>query len=424
MTKKITWIIVILICIGIFFYVNKHADSGFATGYHPSDASAKTASQTVSSAATASDISHQSNTVTITKSRQQNADIAVAPVDMRPLPQTLSVAGQIGMDEKNTSRIGVIADGRITAVNVLPGDHVQRGSVLGELHSHMVHETAGALMKAYAAVDQAHAALSFARQEQNRYSHLYSIQAASLEQLQRSNQGLVQAKDHLVAAQASLQMEREHLSELLQVPPRRLTRNNLYNKELIPIRSPRGGVVVSNHVSVGQVVNAGYVTFVVTNLSTVWVTASVNEKDLSLLRIGEPATLTTQAYPGTVFHGRVQMIGDTLDPQTRTVPVRVAVPNSHTRLRPGMFATVQIAEPRTRNAIFVPQGSIQNVNGLTVVFTVSADGTRFHMQTVTTGLNTDGETEITTGLTNGDHIVVNGAFMVKSEMLKNMMDQD
>src|SRR5260370_15513558 len=121
------------------------------------------------------------------------------------------------MDEQHTSPLGTIADGRITAVNVLPGALVRRGQVLGDLHSHMVHETVGALAQAYAAVDRQRAAVVFARQAQERYHHLYGLQASSLEESQRSDQDVLQAQKMLVDTETNLRMEREHLSELLQV---------------------------------------------------------------------------------------------------------------------------------------------------------------------------------------------------------------
>jgi RND family efflux transporter MFP subunit len=217
-------------------------------------------------------------------------------------------------------------------------------------------------------------------------------------------------------------MEREHLSELLQVSPESLTPNNLYDKEIIPIRSAVNGVVIARNVTVGQVVPTGFEAFVVSDLSTVWVMAAVNERDLSLVHIGATASVTIQGNPDEPFSGRVAMVGDTLDPQTRTVPVRIVVPNPGTRLRPGMFASAQIAGVQTRSAVFVPQDALQDINGMTVVF-VTNDGTSFRAQTVTVGTSSEGKTEIVNGLRRGDQVVAGGAFMVKSAMLKGTMGE-
>lgn len=418
MIRKYAWIAVLLFCLGLFFFLYRHFHAGNGAGSHRDAGAVDAASDSAGRSA-----SPNGAAVSISGAEQKQGGIVVAPVEVRPVARTLTVAGQIGMDEKHTSQVGAIADGRIATVNVLEGDRVQRGTVLGELHSHMVHETVGALVQAYAAADRARGAVQFAEQQQGRYSHLYSIQAASLEEAQQADQNLLQAKNQLIDAQASVRMEREHLSELLQVDPETLTPDNLYSRELVPIRSAIDGVVVARNVTVGQVVSTGYVAFVVTNLSTVWMTAAVNERDLPLVRMGTAATLTSQGYPDLVFQGRVDMIGDTLDPQTRTVPVRIAVPNLGTKLRPGMFASVQIAEPQTTSGIFVPQEAMQDINGETVVF-VTPDGTHFRAQAVNVGLHSGRKAQITGGLKPDDRIVVSGAFMVKSEMLKGSMDED
>ncbi len=365
----------------------------------------------------------QSNDVVkISTEDQRRVGIQVQPVVVQQVPRALSVAGQVQMDEQQTSHLGTIADGRITAVNVLPGALVRRGQVLGDLHSHMVHETVGALVQAYAAVDRQRGAVAFASQAQERYHHLYSIQASSLEESQRSDQDLLQAQKMLIDAETNVRMEREHLSELLQVAPESLTPNALYDKELIPIRSPIDGVVIARNVTVGQVVATGFEAFVVSNLNTVWVTASVNEKDLPLVHVGVPAEVVSQGYPDQVFRGHVEMIGDLLDPQTRTVPVRVVVPNPGTCLRPGMFASAHIAESQTTVAIFVPEDALQDINGMKVIFTTS-DGTTFKAKAVSVGTRSQGKAEIIDGLNPDDHIVVRGAFIVKSEMLKGTMGE-
>ncbi len=352
---------------------------------------------------------------------QQRAGIQIAYVLVQRMPRTLSVAGQVALDEQHTSHLGTIADGRITSVNVLPGSPVRRGQVLGNLHSHMVHETVGSLIQAYAEANRQRGAVSFAKQAQARYHRLYSIQAASLEESQRSDQEVLQAQKLLIDAEANVHMEREHLSELLQIAPESLNPGNLYDYELIPIRSVIDGVVISRNISVGQVVETGFVAFDISNLSTIWVTAAVNQQDLSLIQQGAAADVVTAGFPNQTFHGRVAMIGDILDPETRTIPVRIVIPNPGTKLRPGMFVSAQIAEPATHDAVFVPENALQNINGMPVVFVVSANGTSFQARTVNMGTRSLGKAEIVDGLAPGDRIVVNGAFMVKSEMLKGTM---
>ncbi len=350
------------------------------------------------------------------------AGIRVAAVEVRSVPRQLTVAGQVGMDEKHTDHIGVLFDGQVERVLVLPGDQVRAGQTLAWMHSHTVHETEGALTQAYAALDRQTAAVRFAQVNRDRYQHLLQLQAASQEEAQRAEQELKQAQKDLADAQASVHMEREHLSELLQVQPASLIPGHLYDKELVPIRAVAAGSVIERKATPGQVLTLGSEAFVVSNLSTVWVSAAVNEKDLPGVRRGARATVTTQGYPDTSFPGTVRMLGDQLDPQTRTVPVRVLVPNPGTKLRPGMFATAAIDETGTRPAVFVPENALQDVNGLRVVF-VTADGTTFQVRAVKLGVHSQRLVEVTEGLSSGEKIVTDGAFMVKGELLKGSVGE-
>lgn len=364
--------------------------------------------------------SQSADTVKIETQDQQKAGILLAMVETRTMPRYLSVAGQVTMDEQHTSHIGAVADGRVESVSVLPGAIVHRGQTLAHIHSHSVHETVGALVQAFAASDRQRGALTFATQARDRYNHLYSIQAASLEEAQHAEQMVQQSTQDLKNAQANVRMEREHLSELLSVSPESLTPNNLYDRELVPVRSPIEGVVTARQITVGQVVSLGMETFTVSNLASVWVTASVNEKDLSLIHNGAAVNVVSQSFAETVFPGRVSMVGSTVDEQTRTIPVRIDVPNPERKLRPGLFATAQITEPQSRNAVFVPEDALQDINGNQVVF-VSADGTSFRSQVVKVGTRSLGRAEIVNGLKPGDHVVTRGAFMVKGELLKGTM---
>ena len=389
----------------------------------PASGQSRSAAESEGSGGDRKDGSVPANTVRIAREDQGRAGIRVAAVIARTMPTLLTVTGQVAMDEKHTERIGALADGRIESVYVLPGDSVHRGQTLATLHSHMVHETVAALTQAFAAAGRQQSALKFADQANDRYARLYAIQAASLEEKQRAEQEVAQQQKGLTDAEANVRAEREHLAELLQVAPESLQPGTLYNKELIPVRAVADGVVISRNVTPGQVVNTGDETFVTSNLSTVWVNAAVNEKDLSAIHLGASATVTTQGVTGEGLRGKVTMLGDVVDPQTRTLPVRLSIPNPRIQLRPGMFATVSVDEPGKRSAVFVPSGALQDVNGFRVVF-VTPEGTHFEARAVKTGPETKGLVEITEGLAATDHVVIEGAFMVKGELLKGTVGED
>lgn len=396
---------------------SKSSDSGSS-----STAGSDSKSGGADSSSSSKETSVPIDTVKIAPEDQGRAGIQVAPVTVRAMAQTFSVPGEVALNDRSTHHMGALANGRIVSVAVLPGDPVHRGQLLATMHSDSVHETVAALTQAFAALDRAGSAVRFATQLRDRYAKLYSIQASSLEEKQRSEQDLAQAEKDRADAEASVHAEREHLSELLQVPPETLTPGNLANRELMPVRSLDNGVVITRNITPGQVVNMGDDLLTTANLSTVWVNASVNQADLSHVRLGAPAQVTLQADPGHAMRGTVASVGDMLDPQTRTLPVRLALPNPETRLRPNMFVTASIAEPGTRTAIFVPTGALQDVNGFRVVF-VTNDGTNFQARAVRTSTESNGMVEVTDGLAPTDHVVSSGAFMVKGELLKGTVGE-
>ena len=363
------------------------------------------------------------NTVEVALDQQAAAGIRVVQLQPRAAPRTLLVPGQITMDEQRTAHIAPYSDGRVVDVLKMVGDPVGKGTVLAHLHSHVVHETVGALAQAFAAEARAQSAVTYAEEKRNRYQHLYSIQAASLEQQQGSEQELVQAQTDLRDAQASVTMEREHLGDVLQIDPQSITPATLATYEDVPVLSPIAGTVITRTLAPGMVFEPGNEAYTVSDLRTVWMVASVSEIDLPHLRVGERVTVSTDAWPGQSFPGMVTLIGSSLDPATRTVQVRATLANPSGRLKPQMFANASIGEAETMPALFVPEAAMQEVNGVAVVF-FTADGTHFNPPAHKTLPPVSGEAQVTDGLRPGDRIAAAGAFLLKSDLLKGAIGED
>ena len=365
--------------------------------------------------------------ITVPPDQQQLAGISVAVVEPRTVPRTLSVTGQIVMNEQRTVHISPYADGRVMDVLKNQGDHVQRGQVLAHLHSHSVHETVGALAQDFANVTRLQAAVMYTQQKRDRYEHLYRIQAASLEQQQSSQQELMQAQNDLANAQAAVTMEREHLGDLLSVMPSSITPANLYQHELVPITTPISGTVITRSITPGMVLEPGNEAYTVSDLDEVWMIGQINEADLSHLQVGDDVIVRSDAWPDQTFPGTVTLIGSTLDPATRTVQLRITLPNHAGRLKPQMFATAVVGEAQSvrnmRQAVFVPEEALQEVNGILVVF-ITTDGTHFSPRSVKTMKPVNGQVEVKEGLRPGDYVAVKGTFMLKSELLKGTIDEE
>ncbi len=362
-------------------------------------------------------------TLTLSPDELRRGGVTLVQIEPREVPRTLSVPSQITMNELQTAHIAPYSDGRVTDVIAAPGDHVRRNQVLALIHSHIVHETVGALAMDYANERRAEAALTYAQSKRDRYAHLYQIQAASLEQQQTSNQELAQAQNDLSNIKASIIQETEHLADTLQIPTEQVNPNTIYTFEDVPLKSPIAGTVVTRSIAPGMVLQLGQETYAVSNLGSVWNMASVSQTDLPFLRVGQRVTVRTDAWPGETFTGRITLIGSALDPATRTIQVRATLDNRDGKLKPQMFTTATIDETAARQALFIPEAALQDINSLPVVF-VTADGTHFTARSVKTAAPVNGEIEVTDGLRPGDHVAAGGSFTLKSALLKSSIGDD
>jgi cobalt-zinc-cadmium efflux system membrane fusion protein len=149
----------------------------------------------------------------------------------------------------------------------------------------------------------------------------------------------------------------------------------------------------------------------------------VYEKDLGRIRVGQSAFITVDTYPGHPFEGKVSYIGDALDPQTRTARVRCEVSNHDLRLKTDMFANIELPTKFSKQAIAVPSASLQVVEGKNVVF-IRHSQTQFEKREVERGVTVNQQTEILRGLKQGEPVVTQGAFHLKSILAGGELGED
>jgi cobalt-zinc-cadmium efflux system membrane fusion protein len=363
-----------------------------------------------------------SNVTIIRQDSQQAAGVALTKVIARPLPLTTAAVGSLTVNEEKTDHIGVIFAGIVMQVLVNVGDQVKPGEVLARLHTHDLHDAISAYRSGLAEAERTGRLVDYTRGNRERYDSLYQIKFASRQEAEQAAMNYRNAVADRDKAQAMLQAARTHLADMLEVPDAKITESDL-RAETIPIKTPRSGIVMARYVSPGMALNPGAQTFIVSGLATLWMTAAVSEENLQGLRIGLPVTIRVRAYPGVTFGGHIVQLGPQLDPATRTLVVRVLVPNWDGRLRPEMYATAEIARDASRNALFVPEVSVQNLNGNPVVF-VRRVNSEFEARPVKSGVRMDHEVEIVEGLKDGEEVVTDGAFVVKSQFLTRSLAQE
>ncbi|MBS1876666.1 MAG: efflux RND transporter periplasmic adaptor subunit [Acidobacteria bacterium] len=361
------------------------------------------------------------NRVTLDAAAQKASGVAIEVAAQRALPETIRASARITNDENQTWRVGAVTDGRVIRVLAAPGDFVKAGQPLARIHGHDVHDSRALYRNAQTELMRATANVQYSAKARDRARRLYDMKAGSLEQLEHAEAELRNSEASLATARVEVERTRLHLVEFLGVPEGgghdHQPGAESDDADLIPIRSPAAGVVIARNITPGAVVTPSTDLFVLTNLSSVWAIAEVNEESLPKLAPGMPVRVSVQAWPGQSFPGRIGRLGEALDPSTRTVKVRVDLPNRAGRLKPEMYATAEIQVGASQPAVFVPEQAVQEVRGQKVVFVQTAPSA-FEVRPVDTGQSLDGAVEITRGLRSGERVAAHGAFVLKSEYLK------
>jgi RND family efflux transporter MFP subunit len=176
------------------------------------------------------------------------------------------------------------------------------------------------------------------------------------------------------------------------------------------LNSPIDGVVVERNATIGATVGPDASVFKIIDISRVWIDANVFEKDLPRMRVGQQVKVTTTAFPGATFSGKVIFVNSVLDPDSRTVKVRTEVPNPDGRLKPDMFANVEVVTDVAASAISVPQSAVLEDGGRSFVFV--AENSAYKKLQVQTGIRTGDRVEIVDGLKSGDRVVTKGNYLL------------
>jgi Cu(I)/Ag(I) efflux system membrane fusion protein len=181
----------------------------------------------------------------------------------------------------------------------------------------------------------------------------------------------------------------------------------------VTIRSPVSGTVIRRGAVAGTYVQPGSELFAIADLTTVWVMADVYEHEVARIRPGQAARLELAAYPGETIAGRVQFLYPAINPETRTMRVRIEVRNAAGKLSPGMYATVRIDLPGAEGLVVPPEAVVDT--GEAQYLFVAREGGRFEPRRIAVGARSDAGTEIRAGVSEGETVVTTGNFLVDSE---------
>ncbi len=317
--------------------------------------------------------------------------------------QGLTLSGKIAYGEDKYSRISSPLQGRVVEVIAHLGDRVKAGDVLLVVDSPDIAQ-------AYSEYVKEDSDLQYAMRAHELAKDLYEDKALALKDLK-------QAENELVKARAGFRRAKERLLSF-RVAPREL--NKPLDKQQVTSRfemkSPLSGIVVERTVTPGQSVTGDpdHVLFTVADLEVLQVVADVYEHDLALVREGQSAVVQVEAYPGVAFPAKVTSVGEVVDPVTRTIKVRARVDNQAHKLKPEMFARLQLDVGESRQFLTVPREAVLEVDGKQFVYVVESEH-RYRKREVKIAAISLDHTRVIEGLTQGERIVTKGAVLVKGQ---------
>jgi RND family efflux transporter MFP subunit len=324
--------------------------------------------------------------------------VELAKVARGDIAASISVVGNLIGEA--TVDVAPKTGGRLTTVNVKLGDRVRRGQVIAKIEDReiveQVRQAEASHQVAEATIRQREADLKLAETSVERSRNLYGRQLLPRQTLDDAEARYTAAVAQLDLARAQMAQSAARLQEL---------RINLANTNVV---SPVDGFVARRNVDPGAWVSQQAGVASIVDISSLRLVANVVEKDLRMVSTGDPAVVEVDAFPGETFKGRIARVSPILDPATRTAPLEVEIPNPDYRLKPGMYAKVNLQVETRSNVLIVPKVAVIDSEGQRGIYQATAEN-RAAFKPVKVGLENSERAEILEGLREGEVIITNGA---------------
>jgi membrane fusion protein, heavy metal efflux system len=314
--------------------------------------------------------------------------LAVEPAAARPVNAKIALPAVVESDPARTAAVLPPLSGRLISLKVSLGDRVKKDQVLAVIDS-------PDLGQAYDDDDKARDALKLTDKNLERQEGQHGIGAASDKDLDQAKSDRAQALAEYTRTQARLKMLGASADK----------------SHLLVVAASMSGSITALSIAPGDMINdPTQAIMTIADLSTVWVTALVPEKDVSAVYKGQSAEVTLSAYPDKVLRGKVLFVSDVIESDSRRNKIRIAFPNGDYALKPNMFATVTVIGP-DKTEVVVPSSALLMNNDRTSVFVATAPWT-FQRRTVDPDLGDGATVAIRGGLAAGDQVVVKGGILL------------
>lgn len=355
----------------------------------------------------------------VTPPLQQTWGVTTAPPERGTTMTATTLPGVLRLNERRTAQVTSLLEGQAVSVDAELGSPVRKGQVLAIIH-------APALAQARTAFLQAAARAELTAREYDRARVLLQQEAIDQKEALRRKAESDQARTEYGVAESNLHsfgLDQVAVDALLR-RARQPAEGNLHEELADPylqLTSPVAGRVIERDLIMGQHVQPDRALFTVSDLSTLWGVLDAREPDLPFVATGRTVRIRTSVYPDRTWDGRILHIGDVVDEKSRTVKVRIEVPNDALLLKPNMFVQGEVTGAAGgRPVLTVPADAIQSVNGESVVFVRTAPD-RFTVRPVEPGERTAGRRVVLRGLDGTEQVVVTGAYNLKAELLKSSL---
>jgi membrane fusion protein, heavy metal efflux system len=348
------------------------------------------------------------HTVEVDEAMLRDLRITTRPVESRTGGDLVMLLGELAVDQRAYAEVGTPVAARVTRLLVNAGDRVRSGQTLAELTSPELGRERAEYLSARARLTLAEAALE-------RKRGLATEKIVPLREVQEAESAVGEAR-------AALRSSRAAIAAFGVEPP--ADAGDAATSSTFVLRAPARGAVIERTAVVGQMLDPAAPAFRIGDLSTLWLTVHAFERDAVRIQQGVDASVHFPALPGQDFTGTVTVIGQQVERESRTVPIRIDVKNRNTLLRPGMSATATLPVGATGEPILtVPVASVQRVRNQWCVF-LRKDSDHFEIRRIGRGRDLAGDVEVLSGLRAGETIVVDGAFLLKAQAETGAGDHD
>jgi cobalt-zinc-cadmium efflux system membrane fusion protein len=352
----------------------------------------------------------------ISRKKQQEWGIMTGSPLLQNISSQITLPGSLSLNSNKTAHITSFVHGQISGLSVDLGTKVRRGQTLITINSPDFGQAQADFL-------EARAALKLSQQEYERAMRLREEKAIEEREYLRRKADYEKLSTEFGALGSALHsygITHEQMDELIAKCD--AMEDEEYKCEIadpyLPILSPISGTVIFRDAIIGSHIEPEKILFTVSDLKTLWAILDAYEKDIPYISEESRVHILSPLYPDKKFTGKVTYIGETIDPKLRTVKVRVEIPNTEGLLKPNMYIQ-GILENQTqgKGILTVPEEAIQNLDGKKVVFVMESRGV-FATREVAIGNKIDHRRIIRSGLKPGEHLVIKGAFTIKTEMKK------